>query len=285
MSVFHTGHSPYDIWLRFKKIISRLHSEKAVAFDWRFDLKDKNVTNSYLLRRLKRLLLRALSTPISSFPVLAKSFKVFEEILKNQNIDDWTQEHVESRLADSAQFHEPSFAAIACSDSNGTLYNKTLDDLRPAIVAIKKQNYTLSQSVVESMIICTQWQGKHIYTGPFGGKTKNPILFVSNTRDFVTPLENGRAAVQRFQNALQLTINGTGHVSSALENYCAEKWIGLFFAKGKMSGKINSCPEEPGAFGVKIEPFESSYDWQLMKKEIAELREESVQGNRWNMVY
>ena len=65
-----------------------------------------------------------------------------------------------------------------------------------------------------------------MFIGPFGGKTKNPILFVSNTLDPITPIvkyvssfqfqvnpahpSSGRKGVRIFKDAQLLTIEGIG---------------------------------------------------------------------------
>jgi hypothetical protein len=46
--------------------------------------------------------------------------------------------------------------------------------------------------------------------GPFGGDTKNPILFVSNTLDPATPMINGQTWSPRFKGSELLVIEGVG---------------------------------------------------------------------------
>lgn len=47
-------------------------------------------------------------------------------------------------------------------------------------------------------------------TGPFGGDTKNPILFVSNTLDPATPIINSQTWAPLFKGSGILTIEGIG---------------------------------------------------------------------------
>jgi hypothetical protein len=47
-------------------------------------------------------------------------------------------------------------------------------------------------------------------TGPFGGDTKNPILFVSNTFDPATPLINSQTWSPLYKGSQVLVIDGIG---------------------------------------------------------------------------
>jgi hypothetical protein len=48
------------------------------------------------------------------------------------------------------------------------------------------------------------------HKGPFGGDTKNPILFVSNTFDPATPLINSQTWSPLYKGSEVLTIDGVG---------------------------------------------------------------------------
>jgi len=78
------------------------------------------------------------------------------------------------------------------------MYNKTLEDLKPQIEVLEKQSI-IGEVRSHQDIGCTGWSIKasEIYTGPFGGDTATPILFVSSTYDPVTPIEES-VIVSRF---------------------------------------------------------------------------------------
>ena len=78
-------------------------------------------------------------------------------------------------------------AGNLCSDQ--ALYGKNITAAEFAYLS--KQSTVGVDTVLSLQAICTRWpiKGEWRYTGPFGGKTKNKILFVSNTVDPVTPVE------------------------------------------------------------------------------------------------
>jgi len=77
-----------------------------------------------------------------------------------------------------------------CSDQNNTLYNKTLEDLKPLIKELEQQRI-IGEIWSHAELGCTGWSIKasEISNGPFGGDTATPILFVDNTYDSIAPIE------------------------------------------------------------------------------------------------
>ena len=73
--------------------------------------------------------------------------------------------------------------------------------------------------------------------------TSNPILFVANTADPLTPSWNAeRARAHAFPNSGLLTVDGTGHCSAAdPHNICAEQWIAPYFATGELPPEGTVC--------------------------------------------
>jgi hypothetical protein len=78
-------------------------------------------------------------------------------------------------------------------------------------------------------------------------------MFVSNTIDPVTPLENSLAWSPRFSGSRVLTIEAVGHSSLAANNACANSKIGHFFQTGELPEADTVCKGEAGAFGLTID--------------------------------
>lgn len=49
------------------------------------------------------------------------------------------------------------FAGPLCSDTNGELFNKTLEDLQASFTELKKQSYIGGSAMGTNEILCTQW--------------------------------------------------------------------------------------------------------------------------------
>jgi hypothetical protein len=64
---------------------------------------------------------------------------------------------------------------------------------------------------------CASWPTRSAdrYTGPWGAATANPILLIGTRFDPNTPLANARLAERQLGNAVLLTHDGYGHLSSA----------------------------------------------------------------------
>ena len=123
-----------------------------------------------------------------------------------------------------------------------------------------------------------EMQNLTIHTiGPFGGSTKNPILFISNTLDPITLFSgkksscksrpdieanknSGEKGARIFHGAEFLTTEGTAvsyssntsllnlqrlqHTSLASSNQCEFAKINRFFQTGALPGNDNYCPVE-----------------------------------------
>lgn len=74
---------------------------------------------------------------------------------------------------------------------------------------------------------CSAWKIKTSYAfqGPFGGRTSNPILFLSNTADPVTPLRSGRLMHSMFENSGILVQDSAGHCSMSTPTPCTLAYI------------------------------------------------------------
>lgn len=95
--------------------------------------------------------------------------------------------------------------------------------------------------------------------GPFGAITKNPILYISNTVDPATPIDNSIKWSPKYIGSQILTIEAVGHTSMAARNSCANAKIGKFFQTGELPGAGTVCKVEAGAFGVTTDVAAASF--------------------------
>jgi pimeloyl-ACP methyl ester carboxylesterase len=186
---YYTGSTPKDIYKRFKRSFVQLDPREAEAKHW------SNVTDlETALLTLKVALLTYADAPLTYFSKLPNLFQGLEVAISSQNISSWTQQTttifgVPTLTGYEAQNPQWSLGAM-CSDQNNTLYNKTLQDLRPLIKDLEQQSI-IGEIWSHAELGCTGWpiKASEIFHGPFGGDTATPILFVDNTYDPVTPIE------------------------------------------------------------------------------------------------
>lgn len=97
----------------------------------------------------------------------------------------------------------------------------TLGDLQAAAIAIP----------------CSRWKmrAKERYTGAFENiQTANPLLFVGNTFDPLTPLISAKNASAAFPGSRVLQSNSYGHTSLSQPSLCIAKWIRSYFTNGTL---------------------------------------------------
>lgn len=80
--------------------------------------------------------------------------------------------------------------------------------------------------------------------------TSFPILFVSNTRDPVTPIRSGLAQSRKFLDAGFIEQKSEGHCSSAMVSLCTMRKIQAYFGKGIVPDKpqFDDAKDSTGRF-------------------------------------
>ncbi|KAJ7080072.1 Alpha/Beta hydrolase protein [Mycena crocata] len=79
-------------------------------------------------------------------------------------------------------------------------------------------------------------------------KPKNPIVFVSNTYDPITPITSGRRMVETFgkENARLLQNNGYGHCSTNHPSVCIAKTLKEYMINGTLFPEGTVCKPDEG---------------------------------------
>jgi len=182
---YYTGATPMDIYKRFNQSFAQLDPKKAEAESW------SNATDlEAALFALKLGLLSAADAPLSYFTSLPQILLDLETAISVQNLTLWTEAITvigEGKVAAPPPEWE---SGVACSDQNNIWFNRTLEDFRPLINELESQSI-IGEIWSHGQLGCLGWPIKatEIFTGPFGGDTATPILFVANTYDPVTPIE------------------------------------------------------------------------------------------------
>jgi len=186
---YYTGSTPKDIYERFHRSFVQLNPRKAEAAHW------SNATDLEAgLLTLKVTLLTAAGAPLSVFGRLPEIFQGLEAALAAQDVRPWTAQLAtivgDPGPAGYADMHPEWSLGTLCSDQDGKLYGKKLRDLRPLVNDLEEQSI-IGEIWIKSVLGCTGWpiKSNDVFTGPFGGRTATPILFVGNTYDPVTPIE------------------------------------------------------------------------------------------------
>ncbi|THV50899.1 hypothetical protein BGAL_0131g00040 [Botrytis galanthina] len=250
---FYTGNSSEDIRHRFENVFLTLNASYAFAQNW-----TNATTIQESLESIKSTVRLTAYTPIESFPILATQLVAYEATLSNltvvaieaaSNIGTTTP-----NIAGTVPQLTEWFIGAFCGEIP-SVYGKTYEELKSHIDTIEEESFLTGEIWATTLVLCSGWSitASWIFAGPFGGDTKNPILFISNTLDPATPIGNSQRWAPRFKDAQILTIEAIGHTSMAANNSCANEKIYRFFQTGILPGHDSRCVVEAGPFGITPE--------------------------------
>ncbi|KAL8794631.1 MAG: hypothetical protein Q9195_002827 [Heterodermia aff. obscurata] len=139
--------------------------------------------------------------------------------------------------------HGPE-AGLGIRASDVSLRTKNLNTLYPLIRKSFGLSQLLGDYLVSPALHYAQWRfkAKGAYEGSFCDiKTRNPILFIGNTFDPLTPLISARNASASFPGSVVLEHGGHGHTSLAQPSLCTAKVIRAYFVNGTLPAPETKC--------------------------------------------
>ncbi|TVY25767.1 Tripeptidyl aminopeptidase [Lachnellula hyalina] len=173
-------------------------------------------------------------------------------------------------LTDEANF------AIMCSDKRYPL-NGTLSELNTTFEKMANTS-SFADVWMTLMIGCDGWPVEskdppmrwddHPAHNPKPIKTSFPLLFISNTRDPVTPLYAGVKMAQKFVDAGLIEQKSEGHCSLSAVSSCTAKKIVAYFREGKVPP--HPVKSDKGLFDGKWDKCEAeSWPWHPYDPEMS----------------
>ncbi|KAI2471100.1 alpha/beta-hydrolase [Annulohypoxylon bovei var. microspora] len=134
-----------------------------------------------------------------------------------------------------------SLAGIHCSDN--MVRTEKFEDFLPAVRHMYDTSRIIGDGLVSLYATCAQWkiEPKERYTGDFNVKTKNPVLFIGNSRDALTPLVSAKNVSATFEGSVVLEVNGYGHSSLAAPSACTIKTTSAYWADGTLPPEGKVC--------------------------------------------
>ncbi|WYZ46023.1 hypothetical protein EsH8_IX_000248 [Colletotrichum jinshuiense] len=246
---YYTGNTAKDIFERWNASFVQLDARRAETEGW------ANATEiADALLNLKVGTLTAVVSPLLQFGVYAKVLVSLEEALASGNLSTWTEQA-------QAIYGDPNMGGyvdpeetlgVMCSDQSNKWYGKSLEDIQPLIRELQDQSI-VGEVWARSMLGCLGWPiaSNDVFRGPYGGNTAHPILFVSNTFDPTTPIDNTIANAPKYTNARTLIVDSMGHGLSATNNLCAYGTLKTYF-QDTMCGQEHYCPAGVGPFNIQL---------------------------------
>ncbi|KAF2099653.1 hypothetical protein NA57DRAFT_38355, partial [Rhizodiscina lignyota] len=94
---------------------------------------------------------------------------------------------------------------------------------------------------------CAGWKARNIrFSGPWGGNTSTPILWIGNTADPICPIKRqvslAHNQAARFPGSVVLTHDTAGHCTLAAYSHCTTAAIRAYFHNGTLPEPGTTCP-------------------------------------------
>ncbi|KAI1409287.1 TAP-like protein-domain-containing protein [Hypoxylon sp. FL1857] len=182
----------------------------------------------------------------TSFPELAS---VLDDVLHG-NLETFAQALVTNGAP--AQVNAQAILGIRCGDKKPR--TDALADLEPVLDEYRRTSkWFWDWNWGAYVMPCAQWKfhAKERYEGDFNNiRTKNPVLFIGNSFDPVTPLVSARNMSAGFEGSALLTHNAHGHTSIAQASNCTNAAIQDYFLEGKLPAPGTVCEPNVPLFGT-----------------------------------
>ena len=153
---------------------------------------------------------------------------------------------------DGPPHHDHAAAAmgILCTDGN-SLLNQTRDDFQAYVRQLRRLTRHFTDGWALNTLACSNYRLRPAwrFTGPYGARPRRGILFVSQTLDPVTPLQNARDATALFPGSQVVEAQGVGHCSLGFPNLYAMKEIRRYLRTGVVPAEPRVCPPSVKLFG------------------------------------
>jgi hypothetical protein len=105
-----------------------------------------------------------------------------------------------------------------------------------------------------------------IFTGvPSADETSNPILFIGNTLDPVTPLRQAEKMSSKFGGSRVLTQDSVGHTSEAAVSMCTYKYMQQYFADASLPDEGTVCEADEVPFQKSGTSFNTEARMEVRK--------------------
>ncbi|KAJ5619144.1 hypothetical protein N7510_003128 [Penicillium lagena] len=149
-----------------------------------------------------------------------------------------------------ADYAEEVVGAISCSDGPDQ-GNTTKEEFMEYWQKMRHQSIYLGDRWSQNRLLCLFWRARpeFMYSGPIGVPTE-PILFIGNSLDPVTSLDNAKKMSQKFPGSGLIQQKSEGHLSLAAPSLCTAKAVRGYFQTGILPTRGMLCPVYDKPFGL-----------------------------------
>lgn len=221
----------------------------------------------------QRALLSAPYSPSVYYPLLATGLAALEagdgSILATVSVSSRRKDNC-SAIASELGQNEP-LVFIACNDANGR-YNLTDYDawLNHVDTLVGESQYLggawASAVAVNCRSLNIRAPESQVFTGPpSADNTSNPVLFVSNTLDPVTPLRAAEKMTKLFGGSGLLVQNAVGHTSESAVSNCTFRYLRQYLLDASLPPEGTVCEADEVPF-ITTNITSAVRDTQVIRK-------------------
>jgi len=258
---------PFEVEARVERLLAKVKAEPIPV------LSDSGEPDLVTDGDVRTAISQAVYNPIELFPAAADALAALEKgdgrlVVGILRAPPFTCPSSSSSPSPPNTGSEASIA-ISCQDgAAGRL--ASVHEFEEYLSLLRNQSSWIGANWAAIRLSCAGWDIAPRGLGPrdgsewWGGKTKVPVLFVSNELDPVTPLRNARAIRRFFPGAgLMVQSGGAGHCSISAPSACGREVVGKYFEDGVVAagaGEI-TCEVDQVPWGEKKE-VEGEEKWE-----------------------
>lgn len=235
---------------RFDALLGRLEKEPLQLLDAGLQYPEI-ITKTAVLRQIWNLLFN----PSRLFVFMAQGL----DALERRNATRWHE--IERTLAENVDPSPFNYTAAAYTeaqilvgaiDAAGQYPFRNVDEYTKAVDDMEQISHWAGTGYAK--LIATQNSGmtiippkSQVFPGFNKTKTKNPILFLNNNADPITPLASAKHMSTLFEGSVVLTQNSGGHSSSGVRSSCTTRYVIEYLVNGTLpkNGTICQTDKKP----------------------------------------
>ncbi|KAF2872346.1 TAP-like protein-domain-containing protein [Massariosphaeria phaeospora] len=244
--------SPEAIETRFHAVLDNLRDNPIIVVG------DVDFPVIVTYSHFQLLLANVPYAPSALFPLLASTLTSLEQgngallasyLSLGQRVDECAIDPLTAPVGDL----EPR-QFIACTDGNGRFNLSTFDSFVAHVDLLVDQSHYLGETwAAGTSVNCRSLNIRapesQIFTGtPSADSTSNPILFIGNTLDPVTPLRAAEKMSKLFGGARLLTQNSVGHGFMSADSSCTMGYVQQYLKDASLPDEGTVCESEEVPF-------------------------------------
>ncbi|KAI1337286.1 TAP-like protein-domain-containing protein [Xylariaceae sp. FL0016] len=177
---------------------------------------------------------------------LPTAFQQLSNLLHREKLSE-VMDFYNAQYGSVAQTNEALYA-VQCGDKIAEAVD--FEDIEPDLEYFLQTSRLFAASTSSIVTQCARWpiKANEQYGGDFNVKTANPVLFIGNTYDPVTPATSAYNMSATYEGSRVVEQVGFGHASLSQVSACTGSIIAAYFTNGTLPAESVKCAVDVGLF-------------------------------------